>query len=215
MRMVAPFVKKGWNAGTRRSMAIKRFLAALGGGEGRGEVGDARAFADTHLTLPALRAGPLPLPPEGRRGDFAGCWIYAVRLARRELRGGLLGFRIFLACLVLGVAAIAGIGSLGAAVTAALKADARILLGGDANLRLAYRSATTEERRFLADNGTVSEVATMGAMARSLDGDRRSLIELKVVDRAYPLYGAIGLAPAQPLAAALDQRDGVFGAAVD
>src|SRR2546423_1069365 len=25
----------------------------------------------THLTLPALRAGPLPLPPEGRRGMFA------------------------------------------------------------------------------------------------------------------------------------------------
>jgi len=131
------------------------------------------------------------------------------------LRGGLLGFRIFLACLVLGVAAIAGIGSLGAAVTAALKADARILLGGDANLRLAYRPASAEERRFLADNGTVSEVATMRAMARSLDGDRRSLIELKAVDRAYPLYGAIGLAPAQPLAAALDQRAGVFGAAVD
>src|SRR5258705_13401468 len=25
---------------------------------------------DTHLTLPALRAGPLPLRPEGRRGIF-------------------------------------------------------------------------------------------------------------------------------------------------
>src|SRR6266478_5844863 len=46
-------------------------LSALGGGEGRGEVGDSRALADTHLTLPALRRGPLPLPPEGRRGVFA------------------------------------------------------------------------------------------------------------------------------------------------
>src|SRR5258705_3465992 len=43
-------------------------LSAPGGGEGWGEVGDSRALADTHLTLPALRAGPLPLPPEGRRG---------------------------------------------------------------------------------------------------------------------------------------------------
>lgn len=34
----------------------------------------------------------------------------AARLARRELRGGLAGFRIFFACLVLGVAAIAGVG---------------------------------------------------------------------------------------------------------
>jgi len=44
----------------------------LGGGEGRGEVGDSRAFAGTHLTLPRLRRGPLPLPPEGWRGEFDG-----------------------------------------------------------------------------------------------------------------------------------------------
>jgi S-adenosylmethionine:tRNA ribosyltransferase-isomerase len=43
-------------------------FSALGGGKRRGEVGDSRAPADTHLTLPALRAGPHPLPPEGRRG---------------------------------------------------------------------------------------------------------------------------------------------------
>jgi len=48
-------------------------LSAPGGGEGRGEVGDCRALASiAHLTLPALRAGPLPLPPEGRRGAYKG-----------------------------------------------------------------------------------------------------------------------------------------------
>ena len=41
-------------------------LSAPGGGEGRGEVGDDRALAEAHLTLP-LR-GSLPLPPKGRRG---------------------------------------------------------------------------------------------------------------------------------------------------
>ena len=46
----------------------KPSLSALEGGEGRGEVGDSRAVAGPHLTLP-LR-GPLPLPPEGRRGAF-------------------------------------------------------------------------------------------------------------------------------------------------
>ncbi len=35
----------------------------MGGGEGRGEVGDSRALVETHLTLPLLRNGPLPLPP--------------------------------------------------------------------------------------------------------------------------------------------------------
>src|SRR5436309_10466929 len=43
-------------------------LSAPGGGEGWGEVGDSRTLADTHLTLPSLRDGPLPLRPEGRRG---------------------------------------------------------------------------------------------------------------------------------------------------
>src|SRR6185369_14166661 len=48
------------------SLSVPR--GPLGGGEGRGEVGDSRARADTHLTLPRLRRGPLPLPPTGRRG---------------------------------------------------------------------------------------------------------------------------------------------------
>jgi error-prone DNA polymerase len=57
----------------------------LGGGEGRGEVGDARALAETHLTLPALRAGPLPLPPEGRRGALQ--YRPALRLGLRQIKG--------------------------------------------------------------------------------------------------------------------------------
>src|SRR5438105_13537421 len=43
-------------------------LSAPGGGEGRGEVGDSCTLTETHLTLPSLRDGPLPLRPEGRRG---------------------------------------------------------------------------------------------------------------------------------------------------
>src|SRR5438067_1571036 len=59
-------------------------LSAPRGGEGWGEVGDSRAPADTHLTFPALRAGPLPLPPEGRRGIFRRC---ALRLGLRQIKG--------------------------------------------------------------------------------------------------------------------------------
>ena len=141
--------------------------------------------------------------------------LYAWRLARRELRGGIRGLRVFLACLVLGVTAIAGIGSLAASVTAGIKADARDLLGGDAEARLAYRPADAAERGYLARSGTLSEIASMRAMARTREGDRRSLIELKAVDSPYPLYGAVALLPAQSLATALAPRAGVFGAAVD
>jgi putative ABC transport system permease protein len=140
---------------------------------------------------------------------------YAVRLARRELRGGIRGLRIFLACLVLGVTAIAGIGSLAASVVAGIKADARDLLGGDVEARLAYRAAAAAERAFLVQSGRMSEIATLRAMARTQTGNRRSLIELKAIDAAYPLYGSVALAPVQSLDAALDRRGGNFGAAVD
>src|SRR5215204_988074 len=61
-------------------------LSAPGGGEGRGEVGDSRAVADTHLTLPSLRDGPLPLPPKGRRGAKPGADTHSteIREAIRE-----------------------------------------------------------------------------------------------------------------------------------
>ena len=43
----------------------------------------------------------------------------------------------------------------------------------------------------------------------------RALVELKAVDGAYPLFGSVILDPPGDLAAALGERDGVYGAAVD
>jgi putative ABC transport system permease protein len=125
------------------------------------------------------------------------------------------GFRIFLACLVLGVAAIAGIGSLGAAVESAIRQDARVLFGGDVSARLVHREAAPAERAFLDRSGAVSEIALLRAMAVSPAGGRRSLIELKAVDAAYPLYGSVAMTPPQDLGAALAARDRVYGAVAD
>src|SRR5712692_341218 len=44
-------------------------LSAPGGGEGGVRWGIPERGAGTHLTLPSLRDGPLPLPPEGREGQ--------------------------------------------------------------------------------------------------------------------------------------------------
>jgi putative ABC transport system permease protein len=142
-------------------------------------------------------------------------WSYPFRLAARELRGGVRGFRIFIACLVLGVGSIAAIGSLGASVGAAIRQDARILFGGDVSARLVHRQANAAERDFLEASGKVGELALLRAMAVSPDGARHTLIELKAVDAAYPLYGAVALTPAQDLAAALAPRDGVYGAVTE
>ncbi len=140
---------------------------------------------------------------------------YSLTLAKRELRGGIRGFRVFLACLVLGVATIAAVGSLEASVEAGIRGDARALLGGDVSAQLALRPASTAERRFLAASGDIAEVVRMRAMARSMSGGRTSLIELQAVDGAYPLYGRVTLAPARALRAALAARNGVFGAVAE
>lgn len=145
----------------------------------------------------------------------ARSWSLPLQLARRELRTGLKGFRIFVACLALGVAAIAAVGSVSAAMMAGLEGDARRLLGGDVDLRLVHRPASPEQRAFLERSGRTSEILSMRAMVRTPDGEARSLVELKAVDDAYPLVGTVALAPSIGLEAALVERDGVFGAVAE
>ena len=69
----------------------------------------------------------------------------ALRLARRELRGGLAGFRIFFLCLMLGSAAIAGVESLSAAFLTGLQDQGQVLLGGDVSVNLVHRPASDGE----------------------------------------------------------------------
>ncbi|HSE78462.1 MAG TPA: FtsX-like permease family protein [Alphaproteobacteria bacterium] len=140
-------------------------------------------------------------------------WGLAAAFARRELRGGLKGFRVFLACLALGVATIAGVGSLAEGVDAALMADARVLLGGDVELSFTHREASDEQRRHLGARGEVSTIAEMRAMARG--ETHRVLVELKAVDGRYPLVGEVVLEGGGSLAGALERRDGVWGAAAE
>ena len=118
-----------------------------------------------------------------------------VRLAMRELRGGLRGFYVFIACIALGVLAIAGVGSFAASLADGLARDGRIILGGDLSFTLSQREATQAERTFLESHGHVSAAATMRAMARTADG-RTALAEIKAVDRDYPLQGTVALDPA-------------------
>jgi len=129
----------------------------------------------------------------------------AARIARRELRGGLRGFTIFLACLALGVAAIAAVGTVRAAIQAGLEREGAALLGGDAVMRFTYRFAAEEERAWMEDIAeAVSETADFRSMA-VVEGDttERGLTQVLAVDSAYPLVGAVRLDPDISLEAAL------------
>ena len=137
-----------------------------------------------------------------------------LRFALREMRGGLRGFAVFIACIALGVAAIAGVGSFARSLGDGLAREGRVILGGDVSFSLMPREATAAERAFLDDNGRVSAAATLRAMARAPSGES-ALVEIKAVDAAYPLFGQVALEPAGNLADALAERDGAFGAAAD
>ncbi|MEL6889275.1 MAG: FtsX-like permease family protein, partial [Pseudomonadota bacterium] len=142
----------------------------------------------------------------------------SARFAARELRGGLRGFRIFLACLALGVAAIAAVGSVRAAIEAGLEREGSALLGGEAELDFTYRFASDEEwawMRNVAD--AVSEIADFRSMAvvDGPEGPERGLTQIKAVDDAYPLIGTVTLDPAMPLADALAGRDTLPGAVME
>ena len=140
----------------------------------------------------------------------------ALRLARREMRSGLGGFRLFIACLALGVAAIAAILSFSRAIEEGLRADAREILGGDVAVSLLYREATPEQTAFLQSQGAFVRWIDSRAMARPVKTDGRpTLVQLKAVEAAYPLYGTLDLKADGSLADALAKRDGVWGAVVE
>jgi putative ABC transport system permease protein len=137
----------------------------------------------------------------------------AWRLARRELRGGIGGFRIFLLCLAMGVAAIAAIGSIGAALKGSMRDDARIILGGDVEIRLNAVPASAAQLAWLRGQGRISHISQTRSMART--GAARALVELKAVDDAYPLFGSVVLSPGLALDRALARRGADWGAVVE
>jgi putative ABC transport system permease protein len=156
----------------------------------------------------------------------------ALRLARRELRGGLRGFWIFLGCLLLGVAAIAGVGSLSQAMLTGIANDGRALLGGEIAIRRIHAPASEAQVSWLrAEAARFSSTVELRAMARTPDGGeagggeagggdeagarRQTLVELKAVDDAYPLYGKAVTDPQQSLNEALSAQGGAHGALVD
>ena len=126
----------------------------------------------------------------------------ALRIAGRELRGGLQGFRIFLACIALGVASIAIVGSIRTAIQSGLAQEATTILGGDAQAEFTYRKASSEELAWMYANANqVSETLQFRSMA--VKADDRALVQVKAVDDLYPLVGSVTLDPDIPLANAL------------
>lgn len=149
-------------------------------------------------------------PPSPRSAASVSGWSLAWRLGWRDLRGGLAanlrGLWVLVACLALGVFAIAAAGSMRSAVEAGLARDARILLGGDLEIRMTYRALDPVQRQALGLHGRLTDLREFRATVRRGEGEaeQRAFSELKAIDPAtYPLYGTVELDPPLPLAEAL------------
>src|SRR5690349_2129391 len=162
------------------------------------------------MTIASESLGHLAPAPARKRRALG----LSLRYALRELRGGLRGFYVFIACIALGVMAIAGVGSVAASLGEGMAREGRALLGGDVAFLLFQREAKPDELAFLRSRGEVSVVGTMRGMARAEDG-KLALVEMKGVDNTYPSIGELTLNPVLPMNDLLSQRDGVFGAAAD
>ncbi len=138
--------------------------------------------------------------------------LLAARFARRELRQGVRGFVIFLACLALGVAAIATAGSLGETFRRGIAQQSRVLLGGDLAFTLNQRRATPKELQWIRELGPVSIV--MGLRTMAGPPDARRLVQLRALDDAYPLVGQVEMQNGQGVHDALAFKNGLPGIAM-
>ena len=153
---------------------------------------------------------------------------FIFRMAWRETRGAWRHFLYFFACIAIGVGALVGVSLFGMNVDRAVTKEARGLLGGDLEIRLTHPLSlagqtvldSLGERNMVFTH--VSELIAMAARTTQPSSGAQStqIIELKAIESAYPLYGAIRLDPAQSLDALLhpDERrcggQSCFGAVV-
>ena len=119
-------------------------------------------------------------------------WGLAWSIGRRELDWKFKGLRLLFVSLLLGVAALAAVGSLAAAMDRGLSERGGVILGGDVEFARSARPATAQERAPFDAAGTVAESIRMTSTA--VTADRSIPIQLKAVDDRYPLYGQLTLA---------------------
>ncbi|HUF93725.1 MAG TPA: FtsX-like permease family protein [Candidatus Limnocylindria bacterium] len=128
---------------------------------------------------------------------------FPLRMAWRQSRGAWRHFLAFFACVVLGVGALVSVGTFAANVERALGREAKSLLGGDVELRGARPLPPDAEpalARLQQAGARVTAIRELVAMARDPARSESLLVELKVVDAAYPLYGELATEPAGALA---------------
>ena len=143
--------------------------------------------------------------------------MFVIRMAWREMRWSWRRLLFFFLCLSVGVASIVTLRSVVQSVRAALRAEARTLLGADLALSTSGPWTPEAQRAIgtLAPSGPgvtrldTVETLTMVRPANEAKAVSR-LVELLGVGREYPLYGSLELEGGQPYSHALLAGRGVL-----
>lgn len=112
-------------------------------------------------------------------------------ISRRDMNARIRGLRLLVVCLFLGVATLAAIGSLIAGIGDELSNRGQTILGGDIEISVSQRLASEDEIKSFEEVGQLSQTVRLRAMANT--PQKNLLSELKAIDNAYPLYGALTL----------------------
>ena len=141
----------------------------------------------------------------------SGLWL-PLRYALRELRGGLNGFMIFIACLVLGVAVIASVGSITSAISDSLDREGRSILGGDLQIRFFQKEGPESLKDWaIEQNASLVRHSRLRTMARNTAVETSTLVELRGLEDGFPLYGDLDFESDYALAEALVLKEGPDG----
>ena len=122
----------------------------------------------------------------------------------RESRGSRGRLTFFIACLAVGVAAVVAVAGLSASLDDGIRREARQLLAADLVVRGNRPVPPAALKAIAAIPGArrtdVRETVTVAAAPKrgGRPGPSR-LVELKIVDGAYPFYGKLDLEPRRPL----------------
>jgi len=143
----------------------------------------------------------------------------SARIAARDMRGGARGLWLLVAGVFVGAAAVALVGATSQSLVDGARRGALESIGGDLSLRLFHRPPNEAELTAIRREGDVSISNETRSMARAVRNGHAEgvslLVELKGVDRKYPLYGAVETLPTLNLYQMLNRHGSVYGAVAD
>jgi putative ABC transport system permease protein len=141
---------------------------------------------------------------------------FVFRMAVRETRSSWKRLLFFFLCIAVGVAAIVALRSVIQSVRGVFGKEAKALIAADvlvsSNNAWTPEARQTIERRF-AENGATqwTESIETPTMSRPADGRAVArMVELRAVQRDFPLYGSVGLQDGQTYSYSLLQHHGVL-----